>query len=314
MMDLVERYITAVRRNLPTAKASDIAAEIAEDLQSRREDREDALGRPLTREETSALLKDFGHPLVVAGRFRSHQYLIGPDVYPFYLFVMKIVLAIGAALLAGVAIVSVTLGGNDLLPIVAQAIANLFSFLLVPIAVVTILFAVLERSGFPSDHLASWTPERLPDPIDKPQSQLESAIEVGLGLAMLLWWTGILEISQFVGRMPIEAAPIWDDYYVPILLLLSVQLLVNLMKWLRPRWKVAASLMTIVTCVATLAIVAGLMKAQIWVVATGTAEPNVADGVNLAIRIALVAVAAVMTLQALGEVWKLVRYRRGSLA
>ena len=64
-MDLVERYMAAIRRNLPAAKADDIAAEIAEDLESRREDREDALGRPLTREETEAMLRSFGHPLVV---------------------------------------------------------------------------------------------------------------------------------------------------------------------------------------------------------------------------------------------------------
>jgi hypothetical protein len=35
-MDLVENYLASVRRNLPVAKADDIAAELADELQSRR--------------------------------------------------------------------------------------------------------------------------------------------------------------------------------------------------------------------------------------------------------------------------------------
>ena len=91
-MDLVERYLAAIRRNLPAKRADDIVAELADDVHSRREDRERQLGRPLSDEETSAMLRDFGHPLVIAGRYRQHQHLIGPQVFPFYLFVMKVVL------------------------------------------------------------------------------------------------------------------------------------------------------------------------------------------------------------------------------
>ena len=310
-MDLVERYMAAIRRNLPAARADDIAAEIAEDLASRREDREAALGRPLTREELGAMLRGFGHPLVVAARFRSHRHLIGPEVYPFYLFVMQIALAVGAALVVGVAIVSLALGDSNLVRAVAQAAEGLLSYFLFAIAVVTIVFAVLERFGFPAGHLARWTPEQLPDSLDKPQSQWESAAEVGLGLAFLLWWTGVVRVPQlWRADVPIEAAQVWDRFYVPILLLLSVQLLVNLMKWLRPRWKTAYGLATIATCVAALVVIGGLFQADSWVVATAAGTPGVVDSVNLAIKIALVVTAIMMTLQALGEVWKLIKLRR----
>jgi hypothetical protein len=310
-MDLVERYMAAIRRSLPPAKADDIAAEIADDLHSRREDREEALGRPLTRDEVTAMLRSFGHPLVVAARFRPHQYLIGPDVYPFYLFVMKIVLAVGAALVAGLAIISLVLGDTNFVRALAQAIGNLFSFVLFATAVVTIVFAVLERSGFPTDHLAKWTPEQLPDPLDKPQSQWESAFEVGLGIAFLLWWAGLVRIPELWGAdVPIRAAPVWEQFYMPILLLLVVQLLFNLMKWLRPRWKTANSLATIFISLATLAVIAGLARADSWVVATQAGKPGIADSVNLAIKIGLLAVAVMMVLQALGEIWKLISRRR----
>ena len=72
-MDLVDRYLASIRRNLPAAKADDIAAELADELQSRREDREAKLGRALSEAEASAMLREFGHPLVVAARYRPSR-------------------------------------------------------------------------------------------------------------------------------------------------------------------------------------------------------------------------------------------------
>jgi hypothetical protein len=42
-MDLIERYLAAVRRNLPADKATDVTAELREDLLSRLEEREGRL-------------------------------------------------------------------------------------------------------------------------------------------------------------------------------------------------------------------------------------------------------------------------------
>src|SRR3982751_2179820 len=92
VMDLLERYLNAIRRNLPARGAEDIVAELRDVLASRIEDREEALGRSLTAEEIEAIVKDFGHPLVVAARYRKQQWLIGPEVFPFYMSVMRIVL------------------------------------------------------------------------------------------------------------------------------------------------------------------------------------------------------------------------------
>ena len=317
-MDLIERYVAAIRRNLTKAKADDIAAELADELQTRREEREEALGRPLTAEETSAMLKDFGHPLVIAARYRPQQYLIGPDVFPFYLYVLKVVLAIGGALLVGLTIVSMILREKEIVRTVMQSVGDLWSFFFFSVAVVTLVFAVLERFGFPADHLRKWTPESLPEPLDRPQSQWESALEVGLGIAFLLWWTGAVTLPQFseAGGVRINPAPVWADFYLPILIIASIQLGVNLMKWLRPRWKRAASLLTIGTSIALLAVIAGLHRAETWVIVRPTTSMDpigatrLGESVNLATQIALVVVAVMMVLQVAGELWKLARTRR----
>jgi hypothetical protein len=317
VMDLVERYLAAIRRNLPAQRAGDIVAELADDVHSRREAREARLGRSMTDEETGAMLREFGHPLVIAARYRKYQHLIGPEVFPFYLFVMKVVLTVGAALLVGLGIVGLVLGDGNGVRTLAQVAGDLWSFFFLAVALVTLIFAILERKGFPEEHLRNWTPAQLPDPLDKPKSQWESAVEVGLGIAFLLWWTGVVTIPAIVvgDVVRIAAAPIWQDFYWPIVTIVAVQLAVNVMEWVRPRWKTAKSILTIGLCAATLAIVAGVYRAGSWVVVAPTARTNaeqaakLTESVDLALQIALAVVALLMVFQALGEAWKLVRSR-----
>jgi hypothetical protein len=262
------------------------------------------------------MLKAFGHPLVVAGRYRPHQYLIGPETYPFYIHALKVVLVTGAALLAGLAVLSLVLSESDIVRAVTRAAGDLWSFFFFAIALVTLIFALLERNGFAASHVGKWMPEQLPDPLDRPQSQWNSAFEIGCGIAFLLWWTGVVTIPSIArGGILIQPAPVWQVFYLPILLLASAQLLVNLVKWARPRWTRLTGVLTILICIATLAIIAGLQRVGVWVVAApASLDPagaaGVAESVNLAIRIAFVAVAVVMLLQLLGEIWKLVRRRR----
>ncbi|HEY0435811.1 MAG TPA: hypothetical protein VGC92_04175, partial [Phenylobacterium sp.] len=106
-MDLIERYLAAVARQLPAKQAADIRAELGDVLLSRVEEQEARLGRPLNRPELEALLIDFGNPLSVAGRYRKVQHLIGPEVFPYWWAAVKIMLAV----LAGVYLVLVIVGG-----------------------------------------------------------------------------------------------------------------------------------------------------------------------------------------------------------
>ena len=91
-MDLIERYVAAVGRQLPDKQAADIENELRDVLMSRQEEQEEQLGRPLTRVELESLLIDFGHPLTVAGRYRRTQHLIGPEVFPFWWAAIKVML------------------------------------------------------------------------------------------------------------------------------------------------------------------------------------------------------------------------------
>ncbi len=89
--ELLDRYIFSLRMGLHPEKAEDIAAEIRSNLQSLVDDQAMELGRELRPAEVSAILKQHGHPMLVASRYRdpSARALISPDLFPFYWFSMR---------------------------------------------------------------------------------------------------------------------------------------------------------------------------------------------------------------------------------
>ena len=313
-MDLIERYLAAVRQNLPVEKADDIIAELHDELATRQEVLADALGRPLKRTELTGLLREFGHPLVIAARYRPQQYLIGPEIYPFYLFALRVVLTIGAISLVAVGVISAVLGDGNLVRMFFRITGDLWGFFFTAVAAVTLGFALFERYGGPVDQLYRWAPEHLPVPLARRKGQWEAAFEVGMGLAFLLWWAGAIHVPVVAasGAFRLEPAPVWNIYYLPILLLAAAQLAVNLLKWLQPHLHRTNALLAIGISVATIALAAGLYQAGAWVtvVRTGGTPADIAgltQSLNLALRITLIVVMAIMTLQALGELWKLAR-------
>src|SRR4051812_6385557 len=88
MSTLVDHYLLQLKTLLPKKQRDDIAAELRESITSTVVDRERKLGRTLTDDELNAVLRGFGHPMVVAGRYLPMQQLIGPDVFPLYWYVM----------------------------------------------------------------------------------------------------------------------------------------------------------------------------------------------------------------------------------
>jgi hypothetical protein len=69
-MDLVDRYVYAVKRHLPAKQQDDIVNELTDDILSQIRDKEEELGRPLNETEQEVVLKQYGHPYLLAMRYR----------------------------------------------------------------------------------------------------------------------------------------------------------------------------------------------------------------------------------------------------
>jgi len=104
-MDVLEHYVHAVRTFLPRSQQDDIVKELFANIQAQMDDRETELGRPLSEAEQEDLLRQHGHPMIVAGRYQTNQgrlvfgrQLIGPSLFPLYLKVLCFTLGISLAL------------------------------------------------------------------------------------------------------------------------------------------------------------------------------------------------------------------------
>ena len=315
-MSLLERYLDALRGALPRAKAEDIVAELRDVLTMRIEDRVEELGRPLTDAETGTLLKEFGHPLMVAARYRPQQWLIGPDVFPFYAFVLRVVLTIVICIQVAITAARYLFGGGMAVQIFGPALGGLWVSVLTSAGIVTLVFAVLERTGFPANHLRNWKPEQLPWPNDRRQSVWESLFEVTAGILFLSWWVGLIHLPWAVGGngFRMEAAPIFTQLYWPILWLMIAKLIHRLIVWLRPDWRLVRGTLAAATMAAGIALLAIIYKAGHWVTIVSTGMPaeeaaKLDQAVNLGLSMAFVPIGVIWLWQSAVALWQLWRAR-----
>ncbi|MES2986512.1 MAG: hypothetical protein V4808_01275 [Pseudomonadota bacterium] len=319
-MDLIERYLGAVRWNLPSGKTEDIIAELREVIESRVEDREEELGRALTRGEVSALLKEFGHPVTVAGGYREQRALIGAEIFPFYWLALQVVLAI-VAVIEAIQIAGRVIVGQHLTQALSQGMHGAITSLLLNAAIVTLAFAFIERSGWLAKYLRDWKPEGLPTlpRIEaRPRKIAEPIISVAFGLAFIAWWTGMLPIhfwSPHDAEAVVHAAPIWATLYWPVIALVGAGIVQDAASLLVPTWKALRALLLLGCAAGTVAMAAILYQAGRLVTVTavsGTGEQatRMQEGLDKALAIAVPVIAALSILQCGVELWRLYRERR----
>ena len=99
-MNLIDKYIAEVGKHLPRRNRADIEAEIRSTLEDMLEERTQGTG-PADEATVMQLLKEYGSPREVAATYKTHQYLIGPRLFPIFEMVVRIVFAVvaGASLI-----------------------------------------------------------------------------------------------------------------------------------------------------------------------------------------------------------------------
>jgi hypothetical protein len=155
-MTLVEDYLRIVALLLPKTQRDDIVAELRDTVLSRIEARESDLDRPLTESETEALLREVGHPLVVAARYRGGaQHVVGPTLYPYWAFGVKIAVTIQLALSALVFLVHAFSGG-DVATAFGHAFYAAFDGIITVVGFATLAVWFIERQRVRVDYLDRW--------------------------------------------------------------------------------------------------------------------------------------------------------------
>src|SRR5215471_6627127 len=222
-MELIDRYLQAVRFWLPKTKSQeDVLAELGEDLRSQIEAKESELGRTLDKTEVGEILKHCGAPMNVAARLAPGRYLIGPTLFPIYLFVLKMVL-LWILVPVFIFIVAPTnaVRSGDWGTAIANTLGDLWSGLFIAAGVITFVFTILERTHAQLGMECKWDPMKLP-PIRKHERKPSTLQMVG---ELAFNWFGLIWLL-LVPHNPVllfgpaaaflRPGSLWDTFYIPV--------------------------------------------------------------------------------------------------
>ena len=258
-MELLDRYLESVRKHLPWQRQDDIVAELRANLESQLDEKEEALGRPLTQAEAEAWIKQLGAPIQVAAGYQPQQYLIGPHVFPTYRYVLKLACSWAMIIYSIVAVVRVFATQNPSGTTLLDALLHLPFVLMTTAAWVTLIFAAIEYA-VAQGHLRlpalcapspGWTPGSLPplgqDAVTgkKPRSFAQAVAEVVFGILFLGWlllvpkhpWLLMGPGALYLNGSPFQLADIWVPIYWCLVALNILQLGWNAQNLARGRWQ-----------------------------------------------------------------------------
>jgi hypothetical protein len=241
--DLIGRYLQAVGFWLPRAQKQDILAELSEDLRSQIEDRESELGRTMTESEVSDLLKQRGRPILVAGQFLPQRGLIGPTLYPIYIFVLKIValcyvipwlLVWFGILLFHRTETAAHLSGEW------HGLGTLWTIVFTQFGIITLVFAAIDRVSIKTPCVSDWDPRKLPKVKVEATTKRRANAIAGLvfGVFGLLWLLAIPNYPFLIigpAAYFLKAAPIWQTVYWAIVALSVASIFEQLVRLIRPQ-------------------------------------------------------------------------------
>jgi hypothetical protein len=165
-MNLIDKYIAEVGKHLPRRNRADIEAEIRSTLEDMLEERAQGTG-PADDATVMAVLKEYGAPSEVAAKYKTHQYLIGPRLFPIFEKVVRIVLAVvaGASLIGlATSLAQTGLTGPEFVSAIGKWIGGLFTGLIAAFGNIVIVFAIIERTKAANEfekEVDEWDPKDL---------------------------------------------------------------------------------------------------------------------------------------------------------
>lgn len=341
-MELLERYLQAVRKYLPNKRQDDIIAELRVNMESQIEDRESELGRRLTQGEFEDFLRKMGAPVMVASRYQPQQYLIGPKLFPLYFYVLRIAIGWAAIIYCIVMAVVIPLTSPSAAS-VADSLTRMPGVLINVAAWVTIVFAAFELISTHYPEMCpklegineQWQPSSLP-PLEKgegsgkPRSYAMAVAEIVFGCLFLVWLVIIPRYpflimgpgAVYVKASPFELSSVWWTFYWWILSLNVVQTVWNCADlargaWRRP-WRIKQIVFKVFGLIPLLILLS--VRDHIYVLLKNPAVDGARygqnlDQINYGIHLALGVICAIVAVQLVWDTWQVARdgYRRRGL-
>jgi hypothetical protein len=232
-MELLDRYLCSVGKLLPRNQQDDLLAEISEDIRSQIEEQESEGGHKLDEAEMALLLIRRGHPLAVAVRYMPQRHLIGPILFPHWLFLLKMVVSwIFAIFLFRVILAPMPIDGA----LVFRTLGGFIQACWVALGVITLIFALFERSPAYARFKVPevWDPRALPVYTPPSPAALEVPIIVSgiFWAAVWVWFFQFHPVFHFSGG-EVSATPAFAGFFWPFLLTVLASFALALVAFMR---------------------------------------------------------------------------------
>ena len=237
---LAERYVHAATRRLPEDQRADVGDELRGSIADRVASLRDE--HPGLSEEKAeyAALEELGDPdRLAAGYAGKSLQLIGPELFPAYVRVLKGVLAVLPLVVIVISIIE-AIEGESVGAVIGKAAWMACSIAIHIAFWVTLTFALVERSSSPDKLQESldveWTPDKLPDLPRGPRGSVElvsSLVWLAIIGAAIIWQ----QFGSPIGdNLPMLDPDLWSFWLPLILVLLVVEMFFELVKYRAGSW------------------------------------------------------------------------------
>jgi hypothetical protein len=314
-MELIDAYVKEVGRHLPEKMRADLEQEIRSMIEDTLEDESREQGRPVDEVMVVDVLKRLGPPRKMAASYQPPRYLIGPQIFPAYLYILRLVLTY--VIVIGVIYIAVSLGltvgqptqvGAAITSSVGQGIQWFINAVIWSAGIVTLIFAIFQwvAPTFKADE-ELFDPRKLKTEPDleriKPAGLI---VEIGLTLfALILFiffpqWLGIgtLNAGHWVVVPILTPAYLAFVPWLSVLWVMNIGLRIFLLR--QGRWTTGAHLfeigldvfsillsIRILTVAAIVAFPPDMVSRLGWGTATPVAMLTAAGWVNTVLKVVI---------------------------
>ena len=238
-MELIERYLQEIGRHLPANKRADILSELRSSLNDSLEAQTN--DQP-SEEAVIQIIKEMGAPRKVAASYYPEgQYLIGPEMFPFFQRIAGFVVAgtVGGQLIA--AIVSLTVSHRADYWI--QEFVQILISIPAALGAVVLVFAIKQWFNMhPDFEKKDFDPRTLP-PLqkDKPIKRSKRIISIAFGTIFLAFLCAFGTSGGFTAKYGANlfTDPVLDRYYMWIAISIVLGILLDIVLLGRGRWEIS---------------------------------------------------------------------------
>lgn len=173
-MQLVDLYIQEVGQHLPEKVRADIQQEIRSLIEDTLEDQSRQQGKAPDEEMVTEVLKKLGPPDKMAASYLPPRYLIGPNLYPYFITTLQIalpVIVVLTALSLGVTLGQAPQTAAGFAETIGKVVGGVFDAIFHTIGIIVVVFVILQ---YTTPHLDArlqkkeWDPRQM-KPVADPQ-------------------------------------------------------------------------------------------------------------------------------------------------